>query len=98
MAESVLITGSAGFIGRALAARVRDEGCPCLGVGRSPREEHGYHAIDLAAGAGPLTELLSRERPSLIYHLAGGTAGGAQGAFTSNVSSTLHLFQAVQAV
>lgn len=98
MADSVLITGSAGFVGRALAARVRGEGRPCLGVGRTPREEQGYHALDLSAGAAPLTELLSRERPSLIYHLAGGSAGGAQGVFSSNVSTTLHLFQAVQAV
>jgi len=98
MAESVFITGSAGFVGQALAARVRAEGRPCLGVGRTPREEPGYHAIDLAEEAGALTELLSRERPSLIYHLAGGTGGGARGVFASNVSTTLHLFQAVQAV
>ncbi|PTL76176.1 NAD(P)-dependent oxidoreductase [Vitiosangium sp. GDMCC 1.1324] len=98
MVESVLITGRAGFVGRALSTRVRAEGRPCLGVSRTPQEEPGHYSIDLAAGPGPLTELLSRERPSLIYHLAGGTAGGAQGVFASNVSTTLHLFQAVQAV
>ncbi|MFY0521857.1 NAD-dependent epimerase/dehydratase family protein [Archangium gephyra] len=98
MAESVFITGSAGFVGRALAARVRAEGRQCLGVGRTPREEPGYHAIDLAEDAGGLTELLTRERPSLIYHLAGGPGGGARGVFASNTATTIHLFQAVQAV
>jgi len=96
MAEAVLITGSTGFLGRALEKKVRERGLPCLGVARSLAADAEHQAIDLLHDMPRLQTLLSARRPSLIFHLAGGTASGDF--FSANVNTTKNLFQAVSDV
>jgi nucleoside-diphosphate-sugar epimerase len=96
MADAVLITGSSGFLGRALEEKVRGHGLPCLGIARTLSEDSEHRAIDMLRDPSGLEDFLSERRPYLIFHLAGGTESGDL--FAANVGTTKNLFQAVARV
>lgn len=95
MSAPLLITGVAGFVGRALAARAAAEGARCLGVGRQPRALPDYVALDLSEGVAPILAVLREHRPEVVFHLAGGLGGG-QDVFASNTFATRNLLKAVE--
>ena len=91
----MLVTGAAGFVGAALEAVALADGARVVGVGRRGLDRPGYHALDLAAGPGPLAALLAAERPSAIFHLAGGPAPDP---WAANVLPLRNLLAAIRAV
>lgn len=96
MTERLLITGSEGFLGRALRAVAEASGVEVVGVGRRAIDRAGYHTVDLERDPGVLGALLDRLRPSRICHLAGGAA--AADPFAANVTTTRTLIAAIEAV
>lgn len=64
--RTVLITGSSGFVGGAVARRFRELGWNVLGVGRRALDEPGYHSHDLSDPWPAAVGL----RPDLVIHAA----------------------------
>jgi len=91
-----LVTGAAGFLGRALVQTLKQE---------TPHELHltdlqvapggTFHRCDLSDPAA-VGELLRAIRPQWIYHLAGTFTNEYGADFRSNVDSTRHLLEAVR--
>lgn len=66
-ADSVLVTGSAGFIGSALVSHLREIGRPVVGIDRTAQPAADALRLDLA---GITSDDLPRPCPSTIVHLA----------------------------
>jgi nucleoside-diphosphate-sugar epimerase len=73
----VLVTGAAGFLGRAVADRLVEAGAEVTGTSRRPQEQRtppmGGARLD---GAAQVDELVSGTGPEVVVHLAG-TVGAA---------------------
>ena len=81
----VLVTGAAGYLGRALLAELRRR-LPKAGVLAAGRRD-----ADLAC-ARQARRLVARARPELVFHLAGARPPAAPAAlWAGNVSTTLNL-------
>lgn len=104
-AERALVTGASGFIGAHLCRRLARDGVRVVGVGRS-------HPDRLPAGIHPCTadladpreaeELIRREKPDVVFHLASCVTGGRDASlvrptFEANLASTVHLMSAAAA-
>lgn len=96
MTERVVITGMSGFLGRALERLASAAGARCAGVGRRPWDRPHHHVLDLTAGSAAFARLLEAERPDLVYHLAGASAGAD--AFVAGIVTTRNVFEALRAV
>jgi GDP-4-dehydro-6-deoxy-D-mannose reductase len=86
-----LITGAAGFVGRHLSDHLRAEGDTVAGVDR----DTGPDLLDLDGWR----DLLTAERPDVVYHLGGFSDVGGSWAnpvetFQVNADGTLHVLQA----
>lgn len=100
---SVLLTGSSGFLGRALAPRLRAAGHAIVGLDPVPASLPGVHAVtgDLA-DADWLTHLLRTHAVTHVIH-AGGVSGPMvlsdrpAEVIAINVAGSLNLLQAAQA-
>lgn len=70
-AMKVLITGSEGYIGQALVAKL-SEVCPVLGIDirQHSTEQSGYTFIAMDIRASELAELMQREHVTHVVHLA----------------------------
>ncbi|HEV8630436.1 MAG TPA: NAD(P)-dependent oxidoreductase [Thermoanaerobaculia bacterium] len=92
----LLVTGASGLIGRQLVPAWREAGAEVVTTARSSAtvDEPG---CDLAA-ASVAGELLRRVRPSVVVHLAGGTAGDRHELYRRNVLTTVHLLEAAAAL
>jgi nucleoside-diphosphate-sugar epimerase len=73
-----LVTGATGFIGGALAKRLREAGATVVGVSRGPQPAGGdcdrWWQTDLGDLA-TVRHLFDSARPDLVFHLAGMVAG-----------------------
>lgn len=67
MADAVLVTGSAGFIGKRLVANLREIGCPVVGLDRAAQPAADALRIDLRE---LMPDDLPRPCPPTIVHLA----------------------------
>jgi nucleoside-diphosphate-sugar epimerase len=97
--ERVLITGGAGFTGRPLAARLREDGRDVIAASHGP-SDHGVLSLDLR-NFDHLTGVLSETRPSAVVHLAGIAAPSHSDIgdiYSANVVGTANLFAALSAV
>jgi nucleoside-diphosphate-sugar epimerase len=101
--RTALVTGATGFIGGALARRLRAAGARVHGVSRHGRPADGpwagWSAVDLTDLAA-VRALLQAARPQLVFHLAGITsaARGAEGVLPvlqANLLATVNLLAAV---
>jgi len=94
MTRRVLLTGSTGALGQALAGRLRaDPGrftifAPARGVRDDPLDLRDGDQIALA---------IERTRPALILHLAATFSNDFNEAYAVNVAATRHMLEAVEA-
>jgi GDP-4-dehydro-6-deoxy-D-mannose reductase len=98
----VLVTGARGFVGKHLASHCTERGAEVTGVGRGPLAEapFAYEQLDLLDGDATRA-LVGRLRPERVYHLAAEASVARSwetpaGVIEHNVSSTLHLLEAVR--
>ncbi|HVZ90247.1 MAG TPA: NAD(P)-dependent oxidoreductase [Rhizomicrobium sp.] len=97
MDGNILITGGAGFIGKALCQRLGRAGWTVHATSRSPRSEPGIRWICSALdGPEEARRVVDASRPDAIFHLAGAVGAGAERAlvrpaFRSLLASTIDL-------
>jgi len=89
-----LVTGAGGFVGSALVAHLRAKGDEVVAVDRA----HGPDVTDAAS----VREVVGRERPDAVYHLAAVTHIGASWeapleVFRINTEGTLNVLSACKA-
>ncbi|MFF6779873.1 NAD-dependent epimerase/dehydratase family protein [Streptomyces sp. NPDC012510] len=104
--RTILVTGAAGCIGRALLRELRPYApARIVGVGLEERprlpDATEYHRLDIRDGSA-LTALLRRVRPDLVFHLAAQRDPGlaereAALTITTNVLGTAHVIEACAA-
>jgi nucleoside-diphosphate-sugar epimerase len=93
---TVLITGATGLVGTALAARLgsRDD---LLTTSRRPANAPAHLVADLSV-RDEAASVLSRARPEVVVHLAGGSRLAPAEMFVANVVSTINLLEAAAAL
>lgn len=92
-----LVIGGCGFIGRAFVAVATQGGALCTIVGRVPRKQMGYLAIDLGLGSAEIARLLETERPDLVIDFSGTTSPKAN-LLAANITPTRNLLGAIDQV
>ena len=96
--ERILLTGSGGFTGRPLAARLRQDGHQVIGLTKGPaaKDEVTGDLLDRAWVHHTVAEI----EPSLIIHLAAvsSTQQAVGGAYSVNVEGTANLLDAAAAL
>jgi nucleoside-diphosphate-sugar epimerase len=99
IAGRVVITGASGFIGSQLREALLSSGADVLSLVRknSPPARRGRSAeVDYADVSG-LKELMVRERPDYVFHVAGATKGVTYADFhAGNVMPTVNLLRALR--
>jgi nucleoside-diphosphate-sugar epimerase len=93
-----LITGASGFIGGRLRDSLLDDGYDVVALVRpgSPEPKRGRAAAIDYAQPDSLAAVLEKERPELVFHVAGATKGVSYEDFQrGNVMPTRNLLQAV---
>jgi GDP-4-dehydro-6-deoxy-D-mannose reductase len=102
----VLVTGTAGFVGRHLTELCAGQGAEVTGVGRRPASDARppgalarYFELDLLDAAAT-RELMASERPDRIFHLAGEASVGEswdapRRTIEGNLLAASHLLEAM---
>ena len=90
-----LVTGASGFVGRHLAAHLRDNGDEAVGIDRDLGDGGDVDITD----PGALAAVIADARPEVVYHLAGFSDVGSSWAapleaFHTNADGTLNLLLA----
>ena len=97
---TVLLTGASGFIGGRLRDALLADGVDVVALRRpsSPESTNGRSVSADYSKVDSLAEVLQKERPSHIFHVAGATKGVSYADFhRANVMPTEHLVEAVKA-
>jgi nucleoside-diphosphate-sugar epimerase len=97
---TVLITGASGFIGGRLREALLEAGADVVAVRRagSPAPARGRSAVVDYADGDALRRLVEKERPALVFHVAGATKGVTYEDFQrANVMPTRNLLEALRA-
>lgn len=94
MTRRVLLTGSTGALGRAIACRLRAS--PGDFAIFAPGRGESDDALDLR-DATQIRRAVERARPDLILHLAATFSNDFDEAYAVNVAATRHLLEAVEA-
>jgi nucleoside-diphosphate-sugar epimerase len=96
---TVLITGASGFIGGRLRSALLDAGADVVALRRagSPEPRRGRSAVVDYADTDALRRLVEKEKPALVFHLAGATKGVTYTDFAqANVMPTKNLLAALR--
>jgi len=96
---TVLITGASGFIGGRLRDALLDAGADVVALRRagSPESRRGRSAVVDYEDRDGLRRLVEKERPALVFHVAGATKGVTYGDFQrANVMPTQNLVDALR--
>jgi nucleoside-diphosphate-sugar epimerase len=96
---TVLITGASGFIGGRLRDALLDAGADVVALRRqgSPAPRRGRSAVVDYADRDGLRRLVEKERPALVFHVAGATKGVTYADFEqANVMPTRNLVGALR--
>lgn len=94
-----LITGASGFIGGNLRAALINAGVDVVAIrrDRSPEPAEGRSVVADYADVDRLTEVMAKEKPDWVFHIAGATKGVTYEDFQrGNVMPTQHLLEALQ--
>ena len=94
MNRKVLLTGSTGALGQALAGRLRAN--PESFTVFAPRRDGGENSVDLRHG-DQIARTIERVRPDLILHLAATFSNDFDEAFPGSVAAPRHMLEAVEA-
>src|SRR5690242_13012444 len=97
--STILITGTAGFVGSHLSRRLREIGSRrIIGIGRRNRIADPnlgeYICCDLRNGE-TLRSVIRHFRPAQVFHLAGQTRGETGELYSNNVLGTVLLMEAL---
>ena len=93
---NLLVTGAAGFLGRALVARLKLRPELTLHLSdRQPAPGGVFHHCDLLDAAA-VARLVQKAVPDQIYHLAGTLTNEYSNDFPANVETTRHLLESVR--
>lgn len=91
-----LVTGGRGFIGRHLVRTLRGLGCRVAAIGRSPASDPSDIVLDEASWTPrALGDILEREEPDWIFHLAGSATGTREQLDRANVGTTRAILEAL---
>jgi nucleoside-diphosphate-sugar epimerase len=96
---TVLITGASGFIGGRLRDALLDAGADVVALRRagSPAPNRGRSAVVSYSDRDGLRRLVEKERPALVFHVAGATKGVTYADFQrANVMPTRNLLDALR--
>ncbi len=96
---TVLITGASGFIGGRLRDALLEAGANVVALRRagSPEPRRGRSAVVEYADRDGLRRLVEKERPALVFHVAGATKGVTYADFQrANVMPTRNLIEALR--
>jgi nucleoside-diphosphate-sugar epimerase len=93
MPEKVLVTGSSGFLGRALTRSLREQGHQVLGFGRTPLADS---LVGSLTNPDDVQSALSSFEPNIVFNLASqtDTAPGVED-FSVNTAGVANLLEAV---
>jgi nucleoside-diphosphate-sugar epimerase len=92
----VLVTGAAGFVGRALLARLATRAAwEVHALDRNSRGDVNQHICDMRE-AGRVSRVVRAVAPDCIYHLAGAFAETPTAHFADNVEISRNLLEAVR--
>ena len=100
MAETILITGASGFIGRRLRRTLLEQGHDVVAIRRpgSPPSDEGRTAESSYDDLERLTAIIGEEKPDRVFHVAGVTKGTKYEDFArGNVMPTQNLVGALEA-
>ncbi len=100
MAETILITGASGFIGRRLRRALLEQGHDVVAIRRpgSPPAQEGRTIEASYDDLERLTAIAREEKPSRVFHVAGVTKGRTYADFArGNVMPTKNLLRALEA-
>ncbi len=100
MKKNILITGAAGFIGRALALYLRSHTSHELwGMDVQGKDVPGLELLNIDLfDHTKAARALCQRRPGIIFHLAGGRSLDAAAMFAANVRTTVALFDALAGI
>ncbi len=87
--RTALVTGVYGFVGRHLAARLRESGTTVVGI-----DLLGTDRVDLL-DAPRVAQVVREHRPDRVFHLGGLLRGDPRAVYDANVDGTLHILEAV---
>jgi GDP-4-dehydro-6-deoxy-D-mannose reductase len=92
----IMITGAGGFLGGALAEWIEEnqKTAEIFKVSRRADSKRAIRSCDLNQ-TKKLSQIISRFKPDIIFHAAGGRGVDEQDLFRKNVQSTFSLFQAI---
>lgn len=100
MAETILITGASGFIGRRLRRTLLEQGHDVVAIRRpgSPPADEGRTVESSYDDRDRLAAIVAEEKPSRVFHVAGVTKGRTYEDFArGNVMPTRNLVDALEA-
>ncbi len=90
----ILVTGSSGFVGKALVEKLRSAGHVVTGLSRQPERDALFGDLLQPQTLG---SAMASFKPELVYHLAAQTAlkGEPAGGYRANIDGTANLIRAV---
>ena len=96
--QTILITGSSGFVGGCAVARFQSAGWKTFGVGRRPLDQTGYHRCDLSQPLDPDLIKVIRQSEVVLHAAARSSPWGTRRQFhAANVRATANLLDACEA-
>ena len=92
----ILVSGSGGFIGRALLSRLRGRGAEVVSIGTRLAHRPDHICVAGRWTASDWNDALAKFEPDAVYHLAGAMRGDEAYLREVNVEIAVNLFSALR--